>query len=320
MPSHWRGRALPLAVAVLAAAVAAPPTHAAPRATRGRLTGDTTIVWSGTAGIVLDTKGTGSLPQKQMTLTVKGGSFAFVSMFADPQPKACDTEAPGAHCHGFHLALFPYAGEFVFDTRPGHDHMTKSPPSSNIVNRRLNVYLMTDGTATLRLRPNGYSGRSSYVAGGRIRGKAAKLPGSCDIACGSTPVSEFHAGGAVFDYGRAPGHVITIAYTRADDMQGSGAANHPLSVRTCFYPNPFDPDASADPASYPHGCDGPTGADPLGATSGMVSSVTYGLGYYASWNSADRTGKQYVGFSAGAARLQEGVSAGYGVWFSYGIT
>jgi hypothetical protein len=306
------------AVALAATAGPAAPGTAAPRARAGVLTGDTTVEWRGTAGIRLRTDGAGSLPRESMTLFVRGGTYAFVSMLSDPQPPPC--AAARAHCYGFFLAKFPAAGSFIFDERPGHDHLTRSPDQPRLSGRYLDLYLMTDGVATLRLRPTGHRGRSSYVAAGRISGLARELPRACATVCGSTAVSEVAAGGAAFDFGNRPGQLITHVVSTAP--RAGPVGGHPYTAHTCYYPQPFRPTASPDPRDHPHGCDlvpdGPE--DEAGfVVADAFTSINVGGGAWASWYHADITGKRYIGFRAGQAWVEEGVNTGYGVWFHYGI-
>lgn len=311
-----RRRVALAAVTLAVTAGAAVPSAAAPRARTGALTGDTTIEWRGTAGIRLRIPGTGSLPEKSMTLYLRGGSYAFVSMLSDPQPSPCGA----AHCHGFFLGKFPRAGSFAMDERPGHDHVTNAGTPPDLYGRHLDLYLMTDGVATLRLRPQGYRGRSSYVAVGKVRGLARELPGDCATVCGSTAVGEVAAGGAVFDFGGRRGHLVTHVVSTAP-RPGVAGPPYPWNAQTCYYPSLDRPEASADPRDHPYGCDlVPNGADDAGPVAGEAfNALSVGGGSWASWNAGDVTGKRYIGFRAGQAWVEDGANFGYGVWFNYGI-
>lgn len=318
----WR-RTIPLLVAVVVTTALAPAGAVASSATSGVLTGDTTIRWTGVKGIRLATPAPGMLPAESMTLFVRGGTYAFVQLVADPQPAACAKDTPWAHCYWFALAKFPRSGEFVFDDGPGADHLTVSVRPPRIMGRRLDAYLFTDGEATLRIRPQGYRGRSSYVAGGRIRGAARLLPGSCAVGCARTGAVDLTAGGLTVDLGNRPGHVVAHAYHVGDATVGPGApANHPMTVDSCYYPSPEHPRASVDPAAHPTGCDlVPAGTDDAADTlTEVAQSIHLGFASWASWNVGDQIGKRYVGFRAAGAWARPAVNAGYAVWFNYGIT
>jgi hypothetical protein len=297
---------------------------AAARSSKGVLTADTVITWTGTAGMVLSTSGTGSLPDEAMTLYVDGGTYAFVTLLVDPQPKACATDLGQPHCWGFTLALFPHAGELSSTPKRGDDHLTFGAQPPSIIGKRLNAYLITDGRATLRLRPTGYRGRSSYVAAGRIRGRAQALPHTCgQPVCGTTAAGSAAGGGATFDFGTKPGHMQAIAYgISAMSADPTTGGNHPVNVQSCVYPSAEHPTASPDPATHPYGCDVVTAESgrALESASDDLNGLRIGAGGTATWVIGDLTGRRYAGFFSSAVWTQPVAHGGYGIWFNYGIS
>ncbi|HVF21017.1 MAG TPA: hypothetical protein VNA14_12365 [Mycobacteriales bacterium] len=275
---------------------------------------------------MLSTRGMGSLPDERMELYVSGGTYAFVTMLADPQPKRCVTDVGQAHCYGFTLSLFPHSNVVV--SAPvrgrGDDHVTTASRPPNIVGRRLVAYLFTDGRATLRLRPLGYRARSSYVAAGRMRGGVHKLSQTCaDPVCTTTPAASTGAGGRAFTFTR-PAHLQTFTYALAPNYAADPTGgNRPFNVQSCVYPNVDSPDYSADPGRYPRGCDVVPGEPERVTTtiSKNVSSTWFGIGAFQQWLIGDVTGRRYTGGFSSAAPAADGIyHGGYTVWFYYGVT
>ena len=312
-----------LALAALALLAApAPATAAPPRAKAGVLTGDTTIRWRGNAGIRLSTTARGSLPPEAMSLYLTGGTYAFVALVASPPPPFCRSGGTLAHCESFVLLKVPGSDTVWYLRRPGGGHFTLSPQPPTIVSRRYDAYLFTDGDATLRLRPRGHTGRSSYVAAGRVRGLARRLPGACASGCHETPVTQVAAGGAAYDFGDQPGHLLAMAFSYTPGEVDAAPSNHPLAVRSCFYPNARYPDASAAPEDHPYGCDPlPEGSgDAAAALNDAAETTSFGTGSGQIWNIPDRRGRVYAGFYAARAWVEAANTHGHAVWFGYGIT
>lgn len=309
--------------ALLTLLLGAAPAAAAPAAKRGTLTADTTIRWRGNAGIRLATNGGGALPRDAMSLFLVRGTFAFVVMLDDPQPPECRDGREVVHCHSFALLKVPGL-DVPYDVRPGGEFQDFSSRPPTIVGRHLDVYLFTDGEAMLRLRPErgGYRGRSGYVAGGKVRGLARRLPSTCGTLCHKSAATEFAAGGATFDYGRRPGHVLTISVTNTPYKGDRVPSNHPQIETSCFYPNPFEPTASPEPGDHPYGCHlRPTdGENPQYPVAEVVSAVDFGSGAATMWRAGDRRGKVYAGFYAGYAWVEPTYNHGHAVWFNYGIS
>ena len=317
---HARAVLLAAALAVLAAGAPGTAGPAPVRAKHGTLTADTTIRWHGNAGIRLAAAG-GTLSKESMSLYLTGGTFAFVTIFDDP--RECRTRTTRYHCRAFTLMKFPGSDEFPMQDGPGRGHFAMVPDPPTVVGRHLDVYLFTDGEATLRLRPGGYRGRSSYVASGKVRGLARRLPGSCADLCERTPATEAAAGGAAYDFGNRPGHLVTVAFSHTPGDVDHLPSNHPMAVRSCVYPSIFQPDASPSPADHPHGCDAvprDTGDAATVATEGANSVSVTMSGWARSWYVSDRRGRLYAGFSAARAWVERGYTHGHAVWFNYGIT
>lgn len=302
-----------LLVLVLATVGPVPASGAGPtRAARGRLAGDTTVQWRGVAGIRLDTKPGGRLTERAITLDLRGGTYADVHLVPMPQPVGCVRDAGAPYCFSGAVRHFRPLAALEPDQRPGraNHYLLWDPPT--LFAPRLDLYLFTDGVATLRIRETGYSGRTSYVANGRVRGKALTLPATCPgVDCGASAVAgggrEFRAGSHAF--------AIVLAY----DLQPATLPAQPGTVRPCLYPNEYDGMASPRAADHPTGCDAVDTGSLDYARTGYVAGAHVGPGVAVYYVERDVSGPRYAGFLAAGAAAPPARRGGWVVWFDYGI-
>lgn len=314
-----------LAVGILALVVGVSPASAG-RATAlparsGHLAGTTTITWTGKSAISLTVPRRALLRGSDAELVVQGGSYAFVRIVGNPRT-SCDP-AIGPYCYVTSFSYLRGLHAPPNSTMHARSHWTITPDPSELHPPRIGVYLFTDGRATLTLRTN-LPGRTTYLAAGRFRGQALRLPMAClPYPCGSGPASSNTVtfGGARYDLGRRGGwaEMVGVAATREE----AEPANQLHGIGGCLFPNPLDPALSSDPADHPYGCD-PVPTNESQAYPTLVGEVNGAPGFRNAhgamlyWTAA--RGQQYVGYratSAGAAPAQ--VDA-YGMWFNLGIT
>lgn len=120
--------------------------------------------------------------------------------------------------------------------------------------RPVELYLVTDGRATLTLKPQGFSGRARYRPTGRITGGVTQQPGSCPtMGCEPRDGYKSHArfGGQTVNLGRG-GFAASYAYVSAraeDDPLGPAARGIQLSMHIlpCVEPNLANPRGSTRP-------------------------------------------------------------------------
>jgi len=255
-PFLWRRWA-----GLLAAAVLAMPTSASAAGVPGTrhitLAGKTTITWSGARGIRLDVPRSATLPANGGTrLWVRGGTYAFVRYirFAECRP-------PHEFCNVQMLSYVrEYADVYGNKSAPGLDHERLMTDPPVLVKDSYDLYLFTDGVATLELNPTGLSGRITRQAVGRVTGNVSMLPNACPTTGCSAAAGygdRLRFGGVTRDVGRF-GYAETRTYNfdrTSYPVPGVGvpyAQPHP--ARACVYPSLFH-EGSSSPADHPLGCD-----------------------------------------------------------------
>lgn len=328
------------ALAVVAGTATASPAAPAGAAASGTLAGTTSITWTGSAGFRLRVPRDVSLPAgwASTRLFVTGGTYAFVRMWA---PGFCPADVT-PHCTTFSLTYTKELADSAFfgaDWRnkfgPGTDHWRELGTPPGLVGRTYELYLMTDGRATVELHPPELRGRTGYTATGRIAAQVRRLGADCGVAttvgiAACDPASGYgdrlRFGGAAAEPGGL-GQVESIAYT-ASRFTGDSTAAQPRMLRACVYPNGFDTAASPDPAAHPTGCDVVSGSQrgqfqSVVETSNEAASLTSPrlLGIYTSAYNPEVRGRGYAGYriTTVADVPPPEFRAAYGIWFAYGI-
>lgn len=203
-------RAILLVVLTLVGLGSVPVASAATtpvRATSGVLAATTQITWSGKAGIALTVPSATSLRAEDMALHVTRGNYAYVRAFG--RPKGCrgitEPFPSKAYCADY-TASVDYLKAWsdgvrdpnaAPDPADGAQVLTADPPQLQV--GALDLYLFTDGEATLTLTSARGSGRRAYRAAAPVSGPGVvTLPLICgNPLCGSPLPS------AVFDERRA---------------------------------------------------------------------------------------------------------------------
>ena len=318
---RWRPLGL-LACVLLAAPVHA---HAVPRAVpavRGDLAGVTSITWRGTAGFLLNVPKRVDLPAADgPRLYVRGGTYAFVRLVADG---LCDPRLP-RYCFAHQVSYTRDIGAHFYRGQPpgfARDAHLGNPPG--LERGTWQLYLFTDGVATLELRPSRLSGQRSYDARGHVDGGVRPLPTSCPTAgCDADGYAggRYVFGGASRSVGRL-GYVESLAYSidrTSYPVPGVGVpVVQPHPVHVCTYSGGH---------AHPLGCDVPgTRQETLvydtdDAVNEVVLAAFGQSGLMARIFSTDVTGDAYAGYRAGYVTdvPTDSVTAGYGIWFAYGI-
>lgn len=307
----------------------APAVAAPARTVVADLRGVTTITWSGNAAIRLRVPKDVLVGESSYRLTARRGSFVSIRGVPVPQPIGCKRDYGLDWCAVVGIDwlkdVAETGGHGTFATDPSRDfYATLNDPP--VVSRgSWDLYLFTDRSATVEIRAPGLSGRASYVAGGRFTGRAVATSGPCRLATCSTDALDQRYGGDAFDVGRA-GLVQTIVYGRTDAEEivpGLGAAGSFL-LRGCAYPNADAPDASADPAKHPSGCDVAESTTPADATNGATAEAGTGLPARGRtmWGagSYQASGRVYLGFRATAVAPGKARLGALLIWLRYGIT
>jgi len=293
------------------------------------LAGKTTITWSGARGIRLDVPRKTELPPYGGTrLFVKGGTYAFVRYirFAECHP-------PYAYCNVQGLS---YVREFadVYGQKfaPGIDHERQLTDPPILFKDSYDLYLFTDGFATLELNPKGLSGRVTRNAVGRINGTVGLAPSTCPSAgCSAHDgyAGRLRFGGAARDVG--PFGLAEMRVYNFDSVSypvsGVGvpyAQPHP--GRACVYPSLFHK-GSPSSADHPLGCDvvSPEVDDNVENAERLYMFAGIGVTGYGGSVMVDRhpqaNGRVYLGFqAANAYDLPKPRVLPYAVSFRYGIS
>lgn len=307
-------------ICLLAAVAAIGPSHAVAATERAPLAGRTVVHWSGVKGIQLEThEAAVTLADMHRLHLTTSGEAAFVAIVPHKPPPAdyCISEQP--RCDMAQILSV----KAVEATSTGPSLVEPPSPAMRTDGEPLDLYLLSDGDATLTLEPAGIPGSATYDAGGSIAGALRKLPIFCPTA-GCDPASGYGSyafGGSSFDLG-SMGYVAGVSY---GGTASPGEADS-FHLRTCHYPNPRSPEASAAPADHRYGCD-PAGnpSDPgsLSPVAGQTFNQVGGAlpapgGMYWDWFTG-AGGVRYVGFHAGAVGPFPAAFGGYGIWLRYGI-
>ena len=293
------------------------------------LVGSTSITWSGARGIRLHVPKRTQLPTDGGTrLFVKGGTFAFVRYitFRECAP-------PFDFCN---VQLLSYVREWADMTgpkyRPGIDHERETSTPAVLEKGTYEVYLFTDGVATLEFHPTGYSGKAARVAGGRVNGSVSLVGSACPTA-GCTSATGYAGrarfGGTARDVGSFGFAEIrlynfdTVSYP----VTGVGVAYaQPHPGRVCVYPSLFNTGSPAA-SDHPTGCDvvSPAPGDTVENASRLVTFASLGVVGYGGSRVSDyhpqARGQVYLGFqAANAYDLPKPRVLPYAIFFRYGIS
>lgn len=312
-----------VALLAVAGGAATAPSEAAgpPRAARGVLGARTTLTWSGTAAIRLSVAHATRYADGDVDLVVRGGSYAFVRLMQPYQPGCPDQYGPRCATdrvnwiRGIHdqaLAALPEGRR--------HEALFADPPV--LPTPHLDVFLFTDGRATLTIRTTSLEGTTAYAPAARVHGRVQLLPTTCiPLDCG-TPEGRTNGlayGGAMFDLA-GPGWAEAYVMHRADDTSAPSSQLH--GVAPCLYPNPSDKSAPADPADHPYGCTDNRNSDSVrvatwATAAGFANSnpTAAAVSQDLPWSGA--RGKQYIGFQALGAGPEASRTTAYGIWFRF---
>lgn len=199
----------------------------------------------------------------------------------------------------------------------------------------LGLYLLADGPATITLTLTDddlppMPAYSEVTARGSVDAILQPLPCTAGALCGD----DVAYGGTThtLDTTRLGG---TIAYATATiSWDNPTAQPNPAgvnAVRACIYPQRFFPGYSADPASYPHGCETLNPANPnnslssvLGLTLGVARPNQTESHFFHSGAPAP-DGRHYVGFQGQVLDPDDALFPGrrlaaWGAWLHEGIT
>ena len=285
-----------------------------PRASSVTLSSHTTIAWTGVKGVRLVVPAEVSLPTYGARLTLRGGSYAFVRI------------VPAGTCDGGHRCLkgtidytHGMAPYFANNEGAGADHWAVIA-GGNLVRSTYELYLFTDGAATLTFDRTGLRGaRTAVTAAGRARGEVRLLPVTC-AAPGCSP-AEGHArrvwyGGEARDVGAAGSAAVLVAtYDRA----GTPVGDYPneRAPRGCAYPR--GPGDTTAPRSDT-GCDMTDRDMPADVVNMGNSFVNYGKASFKQAANYSGHGAIWLGFQAVQAHdVADPVVQAHGIWFSFGI-
>jgi hypothetical protein len=316
-----------LLVLLVRPAVASAPVPQ--RVVVGDLRGKTTITWSGMAAIRLRVPRDVSLPAATaFRLTVRTGRYVSIRGFENPQPIGCKLDHE-TWCSVTWIDwlrdLEQTSGHGLNKDDPSRDFAFGEGAPPLIIKGGWDLYLFTDGTATLEITAKGLAGRASYRAAGRFTGRAVHVRTGCALPqCLAGPVYADHrTGGAAFDIGRM-GFVQAMTYGGAQNSTVAGAGTQEVfSLRTCMYPSKAAPDASSDPKAHPDGCDTVPASSVADSTAGTIDSVgsagpTGGRILYTQ-AALEGHNRMYLGLRAAAVGYQPARIGGLFVWIRYGI-
>lgn len=281
--------------------------------------GDNIVHATGDAGLRLSVPTESPLTVDDIDVTLHTATYAFISL-----AKPCDLPAspgrPGL-CTFFDVYRVP-------ELQPAWDTYVNGSRILPVGDYEL--YLLTDGSVTLRLRLRALGGSQEVTATGAVAGALERLPTRCPEF--AEPCTNIAYGGATRTM-QGPGRVVAIGLARIPfwlPEPASLVANKgSTAVDACIYPDRFDQTPrSSNPEDYPQGCemlgDGNAvtgegidrfihvvtgGFDGTNALRGsiVINAVADGDAYY--------TG--YVGRQVSA--VPGGSVVGYGIWISYGL-
>ena len=297
------------------------------------MAGTTTLQWTGAVGIVLDLPAGTTLHGADVELTTRGASYAFVRFVPEHDIQWCPASV-GPRCASWEFSYIHSLddSEAFASAPPAQRHSNSEEPPAIPVWRypRLDAYLFTDGVATVTMRWDGLKGRANYKPIGHIHGRAETVPMTCvPLGCATSTgrSNGLLYGGDTYDLAGHGWVDVTSAFSTDDDNKpiNNDTRNQVHGQAYCFYPNPSDPAASADPKDHPYGCglvptDGPdTVSSSLVAGNEAASSIP--SSYTAAWTYwSGVSGRSYVGVRADGAGPNASHATAYAVWFRYGIT
>ncbi|HEX8004365.1 MAG TPA: hypothetical protein VF519_16890 [Mycobacteriales bacterium] len=308
-----------LALALAAACPAGAAASAAPpRAAEAELTTGTSIRWTGVSGIRLRVPDVAHLPDDYgALLTVRGGTFAAVRISLGGACRAVD-------CAGVNVS-FDYTRDMArYGYRgypPGKDHLAVVTNDGRIAAGVWQVYLFTDGVATLTFDSTGLrTRRQAVTAAGRVHGSFRRLAVTCGYDHCTTSngyAGRVWTGGGYGDVGRYGSADGFVAYYQTSDEY----VPEQVGMRGCGYQ--ARPEDTGDPAK-----DHPLGCDPLdddGQSYWPSRYTATGLPLYTMvlWGLGrdGMHGRAYLGWHAHTAHdLAKPVLEAWGVWFEYGVT
>jgi hypothetical protein len=311
-----------LATLLLISGVASAARPAPQPSAVGALRGTTTVSFSGSTGIRLTVARATTLKDADVDLTVTRGTYAFVRAI-QPAESECD-HSVGRYCMSYQFDWIKgFTDRVNSHVPPSRQHMAVGVDDGTVFGPTLDLYLFTDGQATVTFHTT-LPGSNGLKAGGRVRSLVASLPLTCTTPCtdpGGTASGVRHAGVA-FDL-RGTGWAQSLVLTRNRDASGDNQAR---GADACLYPNPASPSVPSDPSRYPAGCGLPPGPDPrtnvdmaYGAANlaehFVLPSTANGAVVY--WTEA--SGKQYIGGRSLVAASQASVIQVFSVMFRYGI-
>ena len=254
-----------------------------------------------------------------MHLFVRGGSFAFVRMRLPDKPSACGDCAKGALTFIRELAARKY-GHDPSIARRGLDHET-SVGTLHSNAGTVEMYLFTDGAASLTLDIPALRGSRRVRAGGKIRGQVRRLPLRCVAAGGCDQPyagNGSRGGGAVYDVGKL-GHAEGWAMShQSTPRSGQSLYN---AARVCHSPGYASPDSSPEPRDHPTGCDvvpssasdQSTAVENINSVGGPDSGTVM-----AYWRNNAR-GRAYVGAMVTYHGTNAATQRAWGLWYANGI-
>jgi hypothetical protein len=310
----WPRRALLVALVALAAMPASGTASGAPpRAAAAVLTTGTRIQWTGVTGMRLTLPSEVRLPEYAARLTLRGGTFAAVRW---RYTGAC-YDGPCSHSGRIEYSR-GIAQRFYAGASPGTDHVTTITDDGRLAAGVWDLYLFTDGAATLVFDQTGLPARPrAWTASGRVKGSFRALPTTCGYdgcTAGAGYAGRVRAGGATGDVGRlGAANVVVAHYSRHSlpILNSHGA-------RGCAYRQ--SPDDTGDAASdHPYGCDLDEGN-----VAWPYNYVAFGSptnGGVIVGNALHRTsGRVYLGFVTSSAHdVSLPTVEAWGVWYEYGV-
>lgn len=279
----------------------------------------TTISWTGAKAIRLKVPADTQLPWYGARLTVRGGTYAFVRIAFT---RSCELELrclKGYLSYTRDMAPFLASGD-----GPGTDHLTRIG-ANHLYKADFELYLFTDGAATLTFDRTGLTGRAtSAVATGRVRGGVRPIPVTCATPACAPPSGyggRVRLGGDTFDVGRGgSADFLVVTYDRATTPVVAGDYPNARTVRACAYPRGAGDPTPSDPSRHPYGCDTADRDTPVDAANAAVAVATAGKAYFLQGGNPSGAGRVWMGFQMATAHdLAEPVLTTYGVFFEYGI-
>jgi hypothetical protein len=299
-------------------------------AAHATMAGVTTLRWTGQAGIVFDIPAGTALEDGDVDLTTVGASYAFVRLVPEvDNPNCPSTYGPRCDAWRFDWERAVYTLSSYDSVPPSRRHFDGASEPPVWHHPKMDAYLFTDGTATLRMKWRGLRGARSITPTGAFRGRVESVPVKCfPLGC-STSTGRSNGimyGGDSFDLEGRGWLDVTSLYT-SDEPNSTSAAvtnNQVHGQDYCFFPNPNDPTGSPSASSHPYGCGGVPANSGDASTSVLVlanqavsSQPTVLTSYSTFWSGP--VGRVYAGFRADGAGPDPSHAAEYAVWFRYGI-